>query len=125
MVVRMTMNAEWIEIDGERVVQGLQAARETLDTAQGDVVLDFSSVRRIDPNALRAMEKLAGLADGKTVKVVLRGATTPTPAGNRTRDTARSGVWSTSSPGRAGVRTRLSYRSNANAATLARCCRLS
>ena len=73
MVVRMTMNAEWIEIDGERVVQDLQAARETLDTAQGDVVLDFSSVRRIDPNALRAMEKLAGLADGKTVKVVLRG----------------------------------------------------
>jgi anti-anti-sigma regulatory factor len=73
MVVRMTMNAEWIEIDGERVVQGLQAARETLDTAQGDVVLDFSSVRRIDPNALRAMEKLVGLADGKTVKVVLRG----------------------------------------------------
>jgi len=69
----MTMNAEWIEIDGERAVQGLQAARETLDTAQGDVVLDFSSVRRIDPNALRAMEKLAGLADGKTVKVVLRG----------------------------------------------------
>jgi anti-anti-sigma regulatory factor len=73
MVVRMTMNAEWLEIDGERVVQGLQAARETLDTAQGDVVLNFSSVRRIDPNALRAMEKLAGLADGKAVKVVLRG----------------------------------------------------
>jgi len=68
----MTRNAEWLEIDGERVVQGLQAARETLDTAQGDVVLDFSSVRRIDPNALRAMEKLAGLADGKAVKVVLR-----------------------------------------------------
>ena len=69
----MTVNAEWLEIDGERVAQGLQAARETLDTAQGDVVLNFSSVRRIDPNALRAMEKLAGLADGKAVKVVLRG----------------------------------------------------
>jgi anti-anti-sigma regulatory factor len=69
----MTMNAEWLEIDGERVLQGLQAARETLDTAQRDVVLDFSAVRRIDPNALRAMEKLAGFADGKAVKVVLRG----------------------------------------------------
>ncbi len=69
----MTINAEWLEIDGERVVQGLQAARETLDTAQGDVVLNFSAVRRIDPQALRAMEKLAGLADGKAVKVVLRG----------------------------------------------------
>jgi anti-anti-sigma regulatory factor len=69
----MTMNAEWLEIDGERVVQSLQAAREALDSAHSDVVLDFSSVRRIDPNALRAMEKLAGLADGKAVKVVLRG----------------------------------------------------
>jgi anti-anti-sigma regulatory factor len=73
MVVRMTMNAEWIAIDGEHVVSGLQAVRETLDTAQGDVVLDFSSVHRIDPSALRAMEELAGLAKGKAVKVVLRG----------------------------------------------------
>jgi anti-anti-sigma regulatory factor len=73
MVVRMTSNGEWLEIDGERVVQGLQTAREALDSAHSDVVLDFSAVRRIDPNALRAMEKLAGLADGKAVKVVLRG----------------------------------------------------
>ncbi len=51
----------------------LQTARETLDSAQGDVVLDFSSVRRIDPSGLRAMEKLAGIADDKAVKVVLRG----------------------------------------------------
>ena len=46
---------------------------ETLDTARGDVVLDFSSVRRIDPSALREMEELAGIADEKAVKVVLRG----------------------------------------------------
>ena len=45
----------------------------TLDSAEGDVVLDFSSVRRIDPSALRAMEELAGIADDKAVKVVLRG----------------------------------------------------
>ncbi|MFI5115158.1 MAG: STAS domain-containing protein [Terriglobales bacterium] len=69
----MTRNGEWLEIDGERVVQGLQAAREALDSAHSDVVLDFSAVHRIDPNALRAMEELAGLADGKAVKVVLRG----------------------------------------------------
>jgi anti-anti-sigma regulatory factor len=73
MVVRMTMNAEWLEIDGEHVIQGLEAARETLDIAKGDVVLDFSSVRRIDPSALRAMETLAGIADKKAVKVVLHG----------------------------------------------------
>ena len=69
----MTRNAEWLEIEGERVVQTLQTARETLDGAQGDVVLDFSSVRRINPSGLRAMEKLAGIADDKVVKVVLRG----------------------------------------------------
>ena len=53
--------------------QALQEAREKLDSAEGDVCLDFSSVRRIDPSALRAMEELAGLADEKAVKVVLRG----------------------------------------------------
>ena len=35
--------------------------------------MDFSSVRRIDSNALVAMEELAGMADQKAVKVVLRG----------------------------------------------------
>ncbi len=69
----MTTNAEWLEIEGERLVQTLQTARETLDGAQGDVVLDFSSVRRINPSGLRVMEKLAGIADDKAVKVVLRG----------------------------------------------------
>jgi anti-anti-sigma regulatory factor len=69
----MTMSAEWIEIDAHHVVQGLQAACETLDSGQGDLVLDFSSLRRIDPTALSAMEKLAGIADGKAVRVVLRG----------------------------------------------------
>ena len=35
--------------------------------------LDFSSVRRIDPSALREMEELASIADDKAIKVVLRG----------------------------------------------------
>jgi anti-anti-sigma regulatory factor len=73
MVVRMTTNVEWLEIEGERVIQTLQKDPETLDGAQGDVVLDFSSVRRINPSGLRVMEKLAGIADDKAVKVVLRG----------------------------------------------------
>ena|SRR5271157_3312410 len=75
MVVRMTMTMipAWLEIDGEGVVQALQEARERLESAEGDLFLDFSSVRRIDPRALRTMEKLAGVADDKAVKVVLRG----------------------------------------------------
>jgi anti-anti-sigma regulatory factor len=69
----MTTSTEWLQIDGERVVNALQTASETLNRAKGDLVLDFSSVRRIDPSGLKAIEKLADSADEKTVKVVLRG----------------------------------------------------
>ena len=69
----MAIIAEWLKIDEERVVQDLQEAREQLDSADGELVLDFSSLRRIDPSALRAMEELARVADDKAVKVVLRG----------------------------------------------------
>jgi len=65
--------AVWLKIDGERLADALHETREKLNGAQSEVVLDFSSVRRIDPNALRAMEALAASADEKTLKVVLRG----------------------------------------------------
>ncbi len=69
----MAVIAMWIKIDEERVVQGLQEAGEKLDSAEGEVVADFSSVRRIDSSAIRALEEFAGTADDKGVKVVLRG----------------------------------------------------
>ena len=50
----------------------LQEALEKLDGAAGEVVLDFSSVLRIDASALRAMENFASTVDGK-VKVALHG----------------------------------------------------
>jgi anti-anti-sigma regulatory factor len=62
------------KIDGERVVPSLDEAREKLDNAEGEMILDFSSVCRIDAGALRAMEELAAGAEGKGVKLVLRGA---------------------------------------------------
>lgn len=62
-----------LKIDGERVADGLQEARGKLNGAQGEVILDFCSVRRIDPHALRALEALAGSADQKALKLVLRG----------------------------------------------------
>jgi anti-anti-sigma regulatory factor len=61
MVVRMTTQAVWI-----------QEAVDKLNSGEKDVILDFSSVPRIDGNAVRAIEDLAGLADEKSVKVVLR-----------------------------------------------------
>jgi anti-anti-sigma regulatory factor len=69
----MAMIAVFLKIDEERIVQALQEAAEKLDSAEGEVVLDFSSVDRIDASALRGMEELAGIADDKGVKVALRG----------------------------------------------------
>ena len=65
--------AEFLKIDGANVTDGLQQARAKLDSAPGETVLDFSSVQRIDPQALRAMGKLADCADVKGIKVGLRG----------------------------------------------------
>jgi anti-anti-sigma regulatory factor len=69
----MAMMAVWLKIDEERVVQALQEAGEKLDSAEGEVVLDFSSVLRIDTCGLTAMEEFARTADDKGLKVALRG----------------------------------------------------
>ena len=69
----MATIAEWLKIDGEQVRNSLQAAREKLDHAEGELVLDFSSVSRIDTQALTALGKLVVQADEKTIKLVLRG----------------------------------------------------
>jgi len=69
----MATIAVMFKVDGEDVVPALQQAGEGLDKANGHMVLDFSTVRRVDPAALFAMEELAGIADGKCVKLALRG----------------------------------------------------
>ena len=71
----MSMTAVFLNIDEARVVAALREAGEKLDGTEGEAVLDFSSVRRIDPAALRALEDIARAADEKNVKVVLRGVT--------------------------------------------------
>lgn len=69
----MAMIAEWLRVDAEHVIESLQDAREMLETANGELILDFSSLRRIDPSAVRAMKALAATADDKSTKIVLRG----------------------------------------------------
>ena len=69
----MAKIVECLKMDETRVVEELRDAGGKLDAADGEVVLDFSSVRRIDPGALRAMEEFAGIADDKGIKVVLCG----------------------------------------------------
>jgi anti-anti-sigma regulatory factor len=69
----MAMTSVWLNVGEKGLVPALQDAMEKLDSAEGEVVLDFSSVRRIDGKAVRAMEELAQKADEKAVKIVLRG----------------------------------------------------
>jgi len=71
--VGMTTHAEWIKIDPERILDTLQQeAVDKVNSAQGEATLDFSSVARIDSNVVGAMEQLAGLAEDRSVKLVLR-----------------------------------------------------
>jgi len=69
----MAMISVLLKIDEEHVVDALREAADKLDPADGEVVLDFSSVRKIAPSAIQALENLASVADNKSVKVVLRG----------------------------------------------------
>jgi anti-anti-sigma regulatory factor len=50
----------------------IQEAVDKVTNGEREVSLDFSGVERIDGNQVRALEELAGLTDGKSVKVVLR-----------------------------------------------------
>ena len=54
----------------------IQEAIAKVNSGQREVMLDFSSVRRLDTDMVGALEELAGLADGKSVKVVLRAVNT-------------------------------------------------
>jgi anti-anti-sigma regulatory factor len=67
----MAMIAVMLKIDEESLIPALREVGERLDSAEGEVVLDFSLVQRIDPSMLWAMEEFADVADGKSVKVVL------------------------------------------------------
>jgi anti-anti-sigma regulatory factor len=69
----MATNVEWVRVEEEHVIPALKQAAEKLDTLQGELVLDFSSVRRLDPASLGALAALADKVDGAGTKVVLRG----------------------------------------------------
>ncbi len=71
--VTMSTISQFLKIDPERVADCLQMAGAKLDGAPVETTLDFSSVLRIDPKSLIAMEELARCADEKAVKVGLRG----------------------------------------------------
>jgi len=68
----MTLTA-LINIDEKRVAPALEEFGQKLDGVDGEAVLDFSSVGRMDSKALGALEEFARLTEEKRIKVVLRG----------------------------------------------------
>ena len=62
-----------VNLDDRRFVITLREAGAKLDGADGEAILDFSSVRRIDSNAFRALDEFAHIAAEKGVKIVSRG----------------------------------------------------
>jgi ABC-type transporter Mla MlaB component len=69
----MEMNTEYLTVAPENLTAAFSQAREKLDGVGPELALDFSRVLRIDSSAVRALEELAGQADVKGVRLVLRG----------------------------------------------------
>lgn len=68
----MNTVVEILKVEAEDIEGKLCKALERLDKVDGEMNLDFSALRRIDAEGLRAMEELAGLAESKKIKLVLR-----------------------------------------------------
>jgi anti-anti-sigma regulatory factor len=62
-----------LKIEEGRVAQGLLDTCEKLDSTDDKIILDFSSVSRVSPNGLAAIEIFADKAEQKAVNVVLSG----------------------------------------------------
>ena len=71
--MHMAETSERLKIVEGRAIQMLQEAADKLKRADGEVVLDFSTITRVDSRVLTAMEELAKEADERSAKVVLRG----------------------------------------------------
>ena len=61
------------KMDGERIVEELNEILSKLDSTEGEVVLDFSAVKRLPPSGLQALEKFAAKSEERSAKIVLRG----------------------------------------------------
>lgn len=62
-----------LKVEESEIVSTLQQACEKAGGADGDLILDLSAVRRIQPSALRELEKLAAMADDRAITIMLRG----------------------------------------------------
>jgi anti-anti-sigma regulatory factor len=58
-------------VEQERITPILQEAAQSVEKADADLILDFSSVRRLDASAIGALEKLTQTAETRGVTVRL------------------------------------------------------
>lgn len=65
--------AVWLKIEEDRLGENLEEACDKLDTADGEVLLDFSSVRRIYPVGVKLLERFVTTAQQRSIKVAMRG----------------------------------------------------
>jgi len=61
------------KVDNESAASILREVEKSLKRAQGELVIDFSSVARLDGVALSSLAEFASKADTASVKVILRG----------------------------------------------------
>ncbi len=69
----MATIADWLKVDGANAAETLRGAVTKLNVSDGEMVLDFSGVERVDARAVTALEELAAKAKEKSVRMVLRG----------------------------------------------------
>ena len=60
------------EMNDTNVIPALRNAEQNLEN--GETTLDFSSVTRLDANALRSLDALAAAAEKKSARIAIRGA---------------------------------------------------
>jgi|HubBroStandDraft_6_1064221.scaffolds.fasta_scaffold139329_1 ABC-type transporter Mla MlaB component len=68
----MSTIAMFVKIDGKRVAEGLQEAQSKLNSSS-EAVLDFTSVLRVQPKDLAALEELVQVAEDRGIKIELNG----------------------------------------------------
>ncbi len=69
----MPMKMDVVNVEPGRMVECVEQAILQLVREDGDVVLDFSRVERLDAATLHAIQKLAEISAARGVKPVLRG----------------------------------------------------
>ena len=69
----MATMATMQELNERNVATILLELGKTLNHTQGEVVVDFSSLRRVDGIVLHALEEFAAKAESSSVRVTLRG----------------------------------------------------